>query len=213
MALSNPRDVPPLRRRAPGSHTAIARWAKWRTHLLATALWACCTALVASPAIAADDAAALERTVKAAFVYKFLSYVEWPAGAFARPDAPIVIGVYGADDIGSELSQVVPGRTIADRPLEVRRVKEADPLTGLHVLFIGRAESNRIRELAQVARQNSILVISESDNALDSGSIINLVLADGRVRFEVALDAAEKSGLKLSSRMLALARVVRTGGS
>src|SRR5688500_4442806 len=79
-----------------------------RTHVLVIALCASCIALFAAPVIAAEDAA-LERTVKAAFVYKFLSYVEWPAGSFARPDSPIVIGVYGADDIAAELAQVVPG--------------------------------------------------------------------------------------------------------
>lgn len=172
---------------------------------------ACLVTGALAPAWGQSSAAVTERGVKAAFVYKFLGYVEWPQSALASPDAPIVVGVVGADDLIGELVEVVRGRAVGTRPVEVRALRPTDSLAGLQALFIGASERARIPALARAAQARGILVITESDDALDQGSIINLVLVDGRVRFEVALDAAERAGLKLSSRMLAVAHLVRMG--
>jgi hypothetical protein len=160
---------------------------------------------------AQDDAEALEQRVKAAFLYKFAGYVEWPAKSFARPETPVVIGVMGNELLAAELIQAVTGRTVNDRLVTVKRLKTGDSLAGIHVLFIGKSESAQLNQLAQTAQPRSILTVTDSDGALARGSIINFVLSDGRVRFEIALDSAEKSGLKLSSRLLAVAQQVRTG--
>jgi len=164
--------------------------------------------LVPVPAALAQTSVT-ERGVKAAFVYKFLGYVEWPAQAFARPDAPIVVGVLGADDIAGEIADVVKGRSVDGRLIEVRRLHAGDSLAGLHVLFIGAAERGRTAALMKSAHARGILTITENDDAADQASIINLVVTDGRVRFDVVLEAAERAGIKLSSRLLAVARVVR----
>jgi hypothetical protein len=181
------------------------------------ALLACACVLagaLAQPAFAQAAAPALERAVKAAFVYKFLGYVEWPAPSFEHADTPIVVGVHGADDIAAELAQIVAGRAVAERPVQVKRLRYGDSVAGLHVLFVGRSDAARLAPLARALQSRPTLVVSESSNALNAGSMINLVLApDGRVRFEIALDAVEKAGLKLSSRLLALAQSVRPGGS
>jgi hypothetical protein len=182
-----------------------------RARFLGAAVWTCVLGLAGLPALAAESATALERSVKAAYLYKFLSYVDWPASMVPPPGAAFAIGVAGADEVLAELQNIAPDRTVADRALEVRRVRDADSLAGLHVLFVGRAEGSRLAELVRAAQQRSILVVSEIDGGLRLGSVINLILVDGRVRFEVALDAAEKSGLKLSSRLLALAQSVRPG--
>jgi len=178
---------------------------------------ACATLAVsafAATAAAAQPAVPLERTVKAAFVHKFVPYVEWPLHAFDGSDAPLVIGVLGADTIATELQQIVAGRTAGDRPLQVKRLREGEPLTGLHLIFVGRGEASRLPAIVRALQGQPTLVVTESAGALNAGSMINLVVApDGRVRFEVALDAAEKAGLRLSSRMLALAQAVRAGGS
>jgi hypothetical protein len=106
---------------------------------------------------------------------------------------------------------VVAGRTVGGRPVSVKRVKPGEPLTGVHILFVGRAESTRLAQMVQAAQPRAMLTVTESDGALAQGSMINFVLVDRRVRFEVALDSAEKNGLKLSSRLLAVAQQVRTG--
>lgn len=172
-----------------------------------------CALAVAVPAAAQTVAVPLERAVKAAFVYKFLAYVEWPATSFDSADTPLVIGVQGADDIAAELQQIVAGRAVGDRPLQVKRLREGDAVAGLHVLVVGRSEAARIAPLARALQGRPTLVVTESPAGLNAGSMINLVVAaDGRVRFEVALDPVERAGLKLSSRLLALAQAVRAGG-
>jgi hypothetical protein len=162
-----------------------------------------------APAPVPDEAPQPEYGIKAAFLYKFLSYVEWRPGAFAQPASPIVIGVIGANDIADSLRTIVAGRTAGDRPVEVRRMRVGDPLDDVHMLFVGRAESSRLAQIVSAARQRGVLLVTDFEGALDEGSAINLLLLQNRVRFEVSLDAAEKSGLKLSSRLLAVATSVR----
>lgn len=164
--------------------------------------------MMAFPARAAGEDADLEQSVKAAFLYKFASFVEWPAPVLPRPDTPIMIAVAGSETIVAELSQMVVGRTAQGRPITVRRIRAGEALTGVHILFIGRSESPRLGQWAQAAQTHSTLLVTDAESALTHGSMINFVLAERRVRFEVALDAAEKSGIKLSSRLLAVAQHV-----
>jgi len=170
--------------------------------------------LVGWPGVTAgadDEPETLEHRVKAAFLYKFAGYVEWPEASFTRPDTPVTIAVIGAEPLAAELVKAVTGRTVNDRPLAVKRLKAGESLAGVHVLFVGRGESARITQLAQTAQPRSILTVTESEGALTQGSVINFIVADRRVRFEVSLESAEKSKLKLSSRLLAVAQQVRMG--
>jgi hypothetical protein len=150
----------------------------------------------------------LEHEVKAAFLYKFLSFVEWPAQSFARADAPLVIGVLAADEVHASLEQAVQGRQAQNRPVQVRRVAAGERLSGLHVLFVGRAAA---ASLARLAAPPGVLVVAEADGALEQGAMINFLRSDGRVRFEVAPETAERRGLRISSRMLAVAHSVKPG--
>jgi hypothetical protein len=160
---------------------------------------------------AAGDAISVEQRVKAASLYKFVAYVDWPPQAFAAPAEPYVVGITGAEEIAQELTTIAAGRTINNRPLIVRRIKAGDPLPGLHVLFIGRDESARQAQWLQLAQKHPLLTVTETDGALAQGSMINFRLAEDRVRFEVSLDAVEKSELKISSRMLSVALNVLKG--
>jgi len=153
----------------------------------------------------------LEHEVKAAFLFKFLSFVEWPQAALGAPGAPLVIGVAGAEDAATALEQMSAGRSAQGRPVEVRRLREGEPATGVHMLFLARGAAPRLRELGRAAPGQPLLVVCEWDGALDQGAAVNFVRAEGRVRFEVALDAAERRGLRISSRMLSVALNVRPG--
>jgi hypothetical protein len=153
-------------------------------------------------------AQALEQQVKAAFLFRFLSFVEWPPHALGAPGAPLVIAVLGADDLHSELQTIVAGRTVNDRPVAVQRVKEGERPSRAHVLFVGRNASSRLRGLATVP---DLLLVSESEGALEQGALINFLIRDERVRFEVAPDEAERRGLRIGARMLAVALHVKPG--
>lgn len=153
---------------------------------------------------------ALERRVKAAFLYRFTEYVNWPDAAFARADAPFVIAVIGPASLAEELRQITIGRTVNGRPVEVRRAADAEAMAPAHIVFIADSEKQRLRDLVRAAPRHA-LVVTESEGALAQGSVINFVLVEGRVRFEISLDSAEKRGLRLSSRLLAVAQSVRPG--
>jgi hypothetical protein len=154
-----------------------------------------------------------EYQVKAAFLYKFVGYVEWPPQAFARADSPLVIGVVGADALAEVLEQMVANRTINGRPLVIRRLRHGEPVNGLHVLFVSGADARRAGDMLASARGQAILTVTESEQAPASGSVINFVIVDDKVRFDIALGAAELGSLKISARLLGVARKVSTGSS
>jgi hypothetical protein len=179
--------------------------------------WVCLSVFIWSiawpvlAAYAADESANLEARVKAAFLYKFAGYVEWPPAAFAAADTPLTIGVIGAETIAGELVEAVTGRTVNERPVSVRRVNAGDSLDAIHVLFVGDIDRAQLAQILQDAHARSILTVTDSSSALEQGSIINFVVIDRRVRFEISLDSARKSSLHLSSRLLAVAETVRGG--
>lgn len=151
-----------------------------------------------------------EPAVKAAFLYRFAGYVEWPEPAPAT-DASFVIGTLAADEVAAELNRILPGRTVAGRPVVVKIFKEGEPIRGVRMLFIGAAERNP-GNAVRAAQQQRILVVTET--TLEAGGAINFVSAENRVAFEVSLEAAERTGHRISSRMLSVARrVVPKGGS
>lgn len=158
----------------------------------------------------AADAGLLESRVKAAFLYKFADYVEWPDSAFAQPDTPITIAVIGADTVAAELGRAVEGRKVDDRAVVVKRLKPGDSLSGVHILFVGSG-AVQTGPLLQAARPQAILTVTESEGALAQGSVINFVVVDRRVRFEISRDSANKNKLRLSSRLLAVAQHVTEG--
>lgn len=175
--------------------------------LLCLALTLAAAPVHAQPPAESMAATPLEVQVVAASLFRFLGYVDWPPDALA-PDSPYVIGVIGADAIASELSSVVTSRTMNGRAVTVRRLKPGDALDGIHELFVGGGAPAR-QQLLQRVRRAPVLIVTQVEGALDQGSMINFRLVEGRVRFEVALDATDEAGLKVSSRMLGLALQVR----
>lgn len=165
----------------------------------------------ARPSVAQTvPAAASERSVKAAYIYRFLPYIEWPAAVLA-PGAQIVIGVVGADDVAAELEQLLRHRPADERSIAVRRLGPSDVWTGAHALYAGQEVAARVLAVAKALQDRSVLTISDAENAVDRGFVIGFVNVESRLRFEVNADIAERSGLKLSSRLLTVALRVRTG--
>ena len=167
-------------------------------------------ALMSTPgAHAQEDVATLERRIKAAFIFKFAGYVEWPENSFAQPGSPFTVAVIGDDELAAELVQVSTGRVVEGRPLVVRKTRGVESALDAHMVFIGRAEIARLPQLAKLARARPVLILSDSPGALSQGSMINFTVAEQRVKFEIFLEEAERHALKLSSRLLAVAVNVR----
>ena len=167
-------------------------------------------ALLAAATALGQGERALEPQIKAAFLYKFGGFVEWPAAAFARADTSFSIGVVGADGVAAELERLVAGRTVQGRSISVQRLKRGDAFTGLHLLFVGQSETGRLAEILGTARGQPLLVVTETEDALTRGSMINFITVDDKVRFDVALPQAERGQLRISARLLAVARKVIT---
>lgn len=152
----------------------------------------------------------LEYQVKAAFLYNFAKFVEWPAGAFKGPTDPMILCVAGADPFGESLDMVVRGETLNGRPLVVHRTRDAFEIRDCHVVFVPRSERGRQEKLLEDLRHRGILTVGETDGFLNGGGIIRFVLEQNKVRFDINLQAAESSGLRLSSKLLRLARTIHT---
>jgi hypothetical protein len=177
--------------------------------LLGVTLGLCISAQHCHAATAEAEPATLERSVKAAYLYKFLSYVDWPPSAFVQPDSPYVIAVAGDDGIASELTALTRGRTSSNRPVMIKRLNFGDPVAGVHLLYVGQQEATRLGQWLRQAGLRPVLTVTDSDVGLGQGSVINFRQIEGHIRFEVSLAAAERSELKLSSRMLAVALNIR----
>ena len=177
----------------------------WRRAMIA---WALVGLAAVATGAHAQRAEAPEASVKAAFIYKFAGYVEWPAEAFASSDSPFVIAVMGSDEVATELAKIIPGRSIAGHPVTLRRLRDGESIRGSHLLFVARMEAGRLQSILRAAQQQGALSVTETERGLELGSAINFVLTEDRLGFEVSLEAADKSGHRISSRMLTVARRV-----
>ncbi|WP_157268295.1 YfiR family protein [Azohydromonas aeria] len=169
--------------------------------------------LATSPAQAQAPSAA-EYQVKAAFLVKFGSYVEWPAPVFEGRDSPFVIGVLAAGAVADEVERAAAGAVVDGRPVLVRRLERlerSEPFPGMHLLFIDRSRSGLLADTLGLARGRPLLTVTESEQALALGVMVNFVIVENKVRFDIALAPAEASQLKISARLLAVARRVLKG--
>lgn len=180
--------------------------------MLAGLCFVLCAAGWMSPeARSAEDPELLEAQIKAAFLYKFAGYVEWPKTAFALPETPFTIAVMGDNPVAVELVRVVTGRRINDRNVIIKQLGMGDPVAGAHILFIGSDMSAQLARLLQTMRPQPVLTVTETEGALTQGSVINFVVSDRRIRFEISRGAADRNQLRLSSRLLAVAQHVEDG--
>ncbi len=169
--------------------------------------------LVCGPlsSVHAQDRPYSEDEVKAAFLYHFGTYVEWPPRA--RGEQAITIAVLGAPSVVAELTMFLPGRTIQGRPVKVRAIGAIRDLGDDEILFIGREFNARLRDLIGGLRDKPVLVVTDAPDGLDRGAMVNFQLVNERVRFEISLPHAQDAGLMLSSRLLAAALRVETSSS
>lgn len=149
-----------------------------------------------------------EYQVKAAYLFNFLKFVEWPEGAFGDPLAPIVIGVVGDDPFGNALPQVVAGKTVQGRDLVVHAFHSGENVRSAHILFISASEKKRAPMILSGLRGSPVLTVADLDGFLDEGGMIQFVNENDRVRFAINLTATSQARLKMSAKLLSLAKIV-----
>ncbi len=169
-------------------------------------LWLLICWLGLSAAYGRQVGIAEEYDLKAAMLSRFASFVEWPEETFDTPDAPYVIGIYGGNPFGPALEESVRGRIVGDRQFQVRPWSVGMEEEALHLLFVPRGEVLPLSERNRL-RGSPVLIVTETEDSASRG-IINLVVEDNRVRFQINRRAANQSGLRLSSQLLGLATII-----
>ena len=150
-----------------------------------------------------------EYEVKAAFIYNFAKFVDWPREAFPDPASPIVVGVLGFDPFGSTLDRALRNKTAQGRSFVVRRFKSIEELEDCHILFISGSENKRLDQILQQLDGSDVLTIGETEGFARVGGIINFIEERNRIRFEINIAAAERGQLRISARLLLLAKIVK----
>jgi hypothetical protein len=159
-------------------------------------------------AIAHAQSKADEYHVKAAFIFHFAELVDWPAGALGIDNNPMVLCTLGGDPFDGGLEAAVEGKLVGTRPLRVRHLKQVQDVPGCHVLFVGSGERAPIPVLLAGFKDAPVLTVGETEEFVKKGGMIGLCLEGKKVRLDINLDASRRAGLKISSRLLLLAKSV-----
>ena len=173
---------------------------------LVIAAWALSAA--AALAAASDAVAPTEQEVKAAYLYNFAKYVEWPAPG--APDAQWVVGVLGEGDFPEVLEKMLAGKTARERPFAARRIPDAQQAAQAHILYIGASEAPHLAAILKALEGRPVLTVSDIDGFAEKGGMIGFRIEGKKVRFDISQQQAARAGLRVSSQLLALARVVQS---
>jgi hypothetical protein len=164
--------------------------------------------VLALPCGVGADSAAAEYSVKAAFLFHFAQFVEWPREAFTDAGAPLTYCTVGQDPFQGTLDASLSGKTVDGRALRVLHLKTAQDVQGCHVVYLGAAEKKSIPTTLASLKGKPVLTVGETEQFVADGGMIGFSLEGNKIRFEINLDAAEKAKLKISSRLLSLAKKV-----
>lgn len=156
----------------------------------------------------ADSTVAKEYKVKAACIYNFAKFVEWPAQKLAGGSAPIVIGVLGPNPFGDELENALRGRQVNGRPVVVRQFDNLEAAKAAHLLFVSLNDESKLR---RALKEYGVLTVGQSELFARNGGIITFTFDDDKLRFEINVGAAEQAGLKISAQLQKLAKNLRKG--
>jgi uncharacterized protein DUF4154 len=157
----------------------------------------------------AEEPLPSEYQVKAAFLINFPKYVDWPAEAFAGTNSPIVVAVLGETRVTAEIQKIIAGRTVNGRAIVLKRLASGEASGVCHILFISAAEQQHSPSLFTQLKDTSVLTVGESDDFLERRGIINLVRRDQKIALEVNLTTADKARIKISSKLLGVAGLVK----
>lgn len=153
-----------------------------------------------------------EYEIKAAFLYNFISFTEWPDTAFTEPTSPIVIGVVGKDPFGSALDSMMNGERVKDRPLVVWRITRMEDLNRCHILFISNSETPKVGEILERLKTAPVLTVSDIAGFAEAGGAVGFT-TQGNVRLTINPGAIQAARLTVSAKLLRLAKLVERTAS
>jgi hypothetical protein len=182
-------DTPALRRRGALSAIVLLLWS-----------------MFAAQSAMAQETAVSEEQLKAAFLYRFAQFVEWPQTAFENESSPIVLGVLGNDAFANTLSTLLKEKKAHNRSFVVKKFSSANDVAGAQIVFIAKDESKKTGQVADSVRKMPVLLVGESDDFLENGGIINVLMDKKQLRFDIHVANAEANMLTVSSHLLRLAR-------
>ena len=151
----------------------------------------------------------LDYQVKAAIVYKFLGYTNWPPHRFSNEHSPYRICVIGSNEITNELKNIVAHRKVEGRMIEIYSATTIEQIGDAHLVFVAKTMEPLLPSLVPVAKKLSYLVVSDNESGLIEGSAINLRVIDNRIGFDISLPVTREYGLAVSSRLLSVAATVK----
>jgi hypothetical protein len=175
------------------------------TAALATALVVC------ARSSHAQNGSPTEYQLKAVFLFNFAKFIDWPPESFESPQAPFSICVIGKDPFGRAIDDELQGKTIGSRPVAVQRMKDAASARHCQIAFVGAPEDKSLSGVVEALRGTNVLLVGESGSFATTGGTIQFTLEENHVRFLINTDAADRAGLKFSSKLLALAKIVHDG--
>jgi hypothetical protein len=155
------------------------------------------------------ESATTEYEVKAAYLYQFGKFVEWPEGGLSRTDDPFAICIVGTDPFGAVLDETISGRTVQDKKVIAKRLTPTDDKSSCNILFVSPSEQHRLVNVLREVSGRSILTVGTTAEFLSQGGMINFRLEQGKVRFEVNLAALQQGNLKMSSELLKVATLIK----
>jgi len=179
-----------------------------RTGRLST-LTAALGLLAVCPAMAQEPPKAPEYRIKAAFLYNFTLYTEWPPESFPKADSPIVLAIAGEDPFGCELDAAIRGKTVRGRPIEIHHYAQAEDAPPCHLLFLANSQAKNLPQTLRRLADSLPLTVGETEDFTRIGGAIRFLVEGNKVRFEVNTDAVARARVKISSKLLSLARIVR----
>jgi len=162
-----------------------------------------------SDVIVAQPLSLSEYEIKAAFLYNFAKFTEWPPETFSGENDSLVIGVLGRDPFGDVLEKVIGGKTIGGRPIAIHRFRYSGFFERCHILFVSESEISRLRDIFQRLQKASVLTVSDIPEFAQKGGMIYLYPKENKIRFAINISQVEKARLKLSAKLLNLSQIVK----
>jgi YfiR/HmsC-like len=167
--------------------------------------------LLGAGSLRPQGASTVEYQVKAAFLYNFAKFIEWPTDSFASQKSPMNFCIFGHDPFGSALDEVLRGKSVNNREFLARRITEDAELKTCQLVFVSWQEDKRLPEVLSSVKGASVLVVGESTDFAGRGGTVQFFLDENKLRFAVNLEAAKRARLQISSKLLALAKIVGDG--